>query len=343
MTRYLLVGNPTAQSGKAQARIDRTLEAILARGIEANFLATKPGGATVEAVATAVSSIEYDVCIYLGGDGTFHEVGRGLLAGKTGTPMGMMPSGTANDQGRSFGIDSSVGALERNLDIIAAGHITHLDAGHVDRLDDSGKIVASTTFFDSAGWGMQPDILEARNRDREAIGEIPLLREIYRDKAVYVGAALDQLLQSYVEPVKFTAEVVIDGTPHEFTGLTDLIINATAIYAGSWVLDRDGLPDDGEMELVPMHGRREWVSKAIRDHAEVPVWQEDLDLFGVSHSDSHPGSEFHLTLSRPEGDERIRSQVDGEEWSAGNVFHVRVERGALPLITRADWQPPWLE
>ncbi len=342
MTRYLLVGNPTAQSGKARARIDRTLDAIIARGIRVDFLPTKPAGATVEAVSIAVANTAYDACIYLGGDGTFHEVGRGLLAAGTDTPMGMMPSGTANDQGRSFGIDSAADALERNLDIIGEGHVTRLDGGQLQRLDDDGEVIAQTVFFDSAGWGMQPDILAARNQDREAISGFPLLRDIYRDKAVYVGAALDQLLQSYVEPVKFSAEVTIDGVTHQLVGLTDLIINATAIYAGSWVLDRGGLPDDGRMELVPMHGRREWISKAIRDHAESPVWQEDLDLFGVSHSDSHPGARFDITLSRPEGEERVRSQVDGEEWVAGNVFRVDVLHGALPLITRSDWSPPWM-
>lgn len=343
MKRYLLVGNPTAQSGRAQRRIDRTLDAIAARGVRVDFLGTKPGGGTVDAVAIAVANTAYDVCIYLGGDGTFHEVGRGLLASGTDTPMGMMPSGTANDQGRSFGIDASPRALDANLDIIDDGHITHLDAGHLQRLGDDGQVTAETHFFDSAGWGMQPDILAARNQDRRAIDEIPLLRELYRDKAVYVGATLDKLLKSYVEPVTFSADVVIDGIEHHFSALTDLIINATAIYAGSWVLDRGGAPDDGVFELVPMHGRREWISKAIRDHAGVPVWQEDLDLFGVSHSPTHPGRMFEVTLSRPQGDERIRSQVDGEEWEPGNVFRVEVLPGVLPLITRRDWVAPWMD
>jgi hypothetical protein len=98
----------------------------------------------------------------------------------------------------------------------------------------------------------------------------------------------------------FGAELSIDGEEHTFHGLTDLILNATPNYAGSWVLDRLGEPDDGLMEMIPIRGHAEWVAKGIRDHSATPIWKEHLDLVGIN-----------MSKSRPEDDERTRTQVDG--------------------------------
>lgn len=335
--RVLLVGNPTAQSGKAVERIERTLAAMRARGWQAEGMATEPEGRTVPKVAAAAAG--YDCVVYLGGDGTFAEVAKGLLASGADVPMGMMPSGTANDQGKSFGIRSSPEALEENLDVIGDQYVIGLDVGLVERLVD-GRPTDQDLFFDSAGWGFAPDVLQARNRDREIVKQVPLLREIYRDQAVYAGAALQRYLASWVEPTKFTARVIADGVHKHFDGCTDVIVKNTAIYAGSWVLDPRSAPDDGLMELVPMTGRRDMASKAIRDLAAVPVWQHHLDLLGVTHAEGLSCSELELRFERP-GARDIAGQLDGEEWLSGDWFRVTVQKNRLPLVVRRDWRPPW--
>ena len=63
----------------------------------------------------------------------------------------------------------------------------------------------------------------------------------------------------------FTAEIVADGQRHELTGLTDLIVKGTRVYAGAWVFDRTSAHDDGMFEVVPFRGKRDWASKAIVD------------------------------------------------------------------------------
>ena len=41
-----------------------------------------------------------------------------------------LPTGTANDEGKSFGLDGGAPeALERNIDVIRAAHETRLDVG----------------------------------------------------------------------------------------------------------------------------------------------------------------------------------------------------------------------
>ena len=132
--RYLLVGNPTARSGKALDRIDRALASLRRRGVPARFTPTRPAGGTVEVVYREIDAGEVDIVISLGGDGTFAEVAKGVLAAGRRIPMAFIPSGTANDQGRSFGVSASPDAIERNLDIILANHQTPLDVGRITAL-----------------------------------------------------------------------------------------------------------------------------------------------------------------------------------------------------------------
>src|SRR5512140_85306 len=116
----LLVGNPTAQSGKNAERIDRAREWLEGHGAACDFVATLPEGKTVGLVKDAVDAGKHGTVVYMGGDGTFHDVA-----------MGMLPTGTANDQGRSFGLEAGEAALERNLEVILAGNETRLDAGRL--------------------------------------------------------------------------------------------------------------------------------------------------------------------------------------------------------------------
>lgn len=338
--QILLVGNPTAQSGKAEVRIDAALAAMRARGWRTELLETLPEGRTVAAVAQAVDASSAEVVVYLGGDGTFAEVAKGLLSAKRIVPMGMLPSGTANNQGRSFGVSNKAGELEANLDVIAAAHLTQLDVGQVDKLDEQGQSLATDLFFDSVGWGFHADVLEQRNKDRDVVDRIPLLRDLYRDQAVYAGAALNRYMQSWVEPTVFGVMVETRGAIHRYTKLTDLIINGTPVYAGDWVLDRNAEPDDGRMELVPVKGRRELLTKAVLDFRRSPLWREHIDAIGAFHSDGYSADDFEIHLTRP-GKYDIPCQIDGEEWASGDRYRVRVLANCLPLLTPPEFVPPW--
>jgi diacylglycerol kinase family enzyme len=342
-TRTLLVGNPTAQSGKAQVRIDKALRAMARRGMDPELLPTEPAGATVQAVARRLDRDDMPAVlqvVYLGGDGTFREVASGILTAKVPRPLGMLPSGTANNQGKSFGIRAAASALEENLDTIQAGFIKHLDVGRIERLGADDSVLEWTWFFDSAGFGMQSEVLVQRNRDRGIVGTIPLLREFYRDQAVYAGAMLSRLIAGYLEPTRFAAEVTTDGTTWHFEDLTDLIVSGTPVYAGEWVLDRESLPDDGLFELVPMQGRRDMASKALLDLKALPIWREHVEALGLRHTKGYSGSHFDIHLLRPER-ALVAAQLDGEEWGVGDRYRIDVLPRLLPIIVPAGWVPTW--
>src|SRR5262249_37780005 len=112
-------------------RIDRALALMKDAGIAADLLPTLPGGKTTVAVRDALDEGVYRAVVAMGGDGTFREVAAGLYTSRRreDVALGMLPTGTANDQGKSFGLDAQEGALACNVEVIRAGHETRLDVG----------------------------------------------------------------------------------------------------------------------------------------------------------------------------------------------------------------------
>lgn len=334
MATHLLVGNPTAQSGRNAERIAQARQLLAAKGVTTDLVPTRSGGETVGAVREALDAGSHRVVIAMGGDGTFREVGAGLLASarRREVAMGMIPTGTANDQGRSFGLEAGEGSLARNVEVIADGYETTLDAGHLTAREADGRAMEHAVFFDSAGWGISARVLARRNRDREVVAALGPLKEIYRDQLVYAGAALRTFLEAYVIPDKFGCSLRADGVEHELEGLTDLVVKATRIYGGMWVFDRTSRHDDGAFEVVPFRGRRDWTSKALVDLDGNPITEEVLNAVGIEHSHPIRASRIELRLTVPAGHADLCAQIDGEEFLSTPVVDIVVERSALRLI-----------
>jgi diacylglycerol kinase family enzyme len=331
MATHLLVGNPTAQSGKNQERIDRALALMKAAGMSADLLPTLPGGKTVGAVRDALDGGSYAVVIAMGGDGTFREVGAGLYTStrRDDVALAMLPTGTANDQGKSFGLESLAESLERNVDVIRGAHETRLDVG-VYRSGGAGA--APDYFFDSAGWGLSARVLAQRNKDRAVVETLGPLKEIYRDHAVYAGAFVKTFLESYVIDDKLRVVATLDGVVTTLEGLTDLIVKNTRVYAGAWVFDESSRHDDGVFELVPFVGKRDWASKALIDLQAVPLDQEMLEGIGLEHSKTMRASSMELEIEGPPRGAPLAAQLDGEEWPAHPKIRIDVAARALRLI-----------
>jgi diacylglycerol kinase family enzyme len=329
----LLVGNPTAQSGKNKERIDAAAAFFQERGERVELFSTLPAGATVDALTARLDASAHEVVVAMGGDGTFREVGAGILASKRREQiaLGMLPTGTANDQGRSFGLDASPAALARNVAVVAARKETRIDAGHLTTFDAKGAVLSRGVFFDSAGFGLGARVLAVRNEDRKLVEQLGPIKELYRDQLVYAGALLRTFMESYVVNDKFDARGTVDGNEVAFTGLIDLIFKNTRVYGGAWVFDAESQPDDGLFEVIPFVGKRDWTSKAIVDLAGNPVDEKLLNTVGIEHSKHVRGAHVVLQFDEPP-DVPLHAQIDGEEHPAGARVELRVERRALRLI-----------
>ncbi len=331
MTTHLLVANPTAQSGKNRERIERALSWLHDHGVAAMLLPTLPEGLTIARVTETLDSTpSVRVVIAMGGDGTFREVAAGLYQSQAQkrVALAMLPTGTANDQGKSFGLDASPSALERNLQVILDGKETELDVG-VYRRRSSTSV---DFFFDSAGWGLSARVLAERNRSRKVVETLGPLKEIYRDHAVYAGAFLKTFLESYVIDDRLTVELVLDGRPMTLSGITDLVVKNTRVYAGAWVFDRTSLHNDGMFELIPFKGKLDWTSKAIVDLEGNPVTEEALNEIGIEHSKPLRAAKMELTFHSATDGAPLAAQLDGEEWPAEHHVTIEVVPRGVRLI-----------
>jgi diacylglycerol kinase family enzyme len=159
----VLVANPTAQSGKAADWIRHARARLDEAAISHRFVATEPEGATIERVREAIDDGGARVVVYMGGDGTFAEVAKGILASKhaRGVSMGMLPTGTANDQGKSFGLDAGPWALDRNVSVIAEGYTVGCDVARLV-IERGLKEIHRDLFFDSFSIGLGAAALATR-------------------------------------------------------------------------------------------------------------------------------------------------------------------------------------
>jgi diacylglycerol kinase family enzyme len=325
----ILVANATARTGRAERAIHHALENLRTSGLEPEFFGTLPEGRTVAALADRIEREDVARVVYLGGDGTFAESAKGIILARERSgidvPLGMLPMGTANDQGRSFGISAGIRALETNIQTIVVGCEQWLDVGRIEVIDEHGEVGRSDLWFDNCGFGLSARILAQRNRDRERVQKLPLVNMLYRDKLVYAGAAFSELFRSMVggpQGSLFSCEVVVDGEVVEWVGLTDLCINGTILYGGEWIFVDDAKADDGKFEVVPFRSHADWVAAAIGSHKRNPVTGDDLEVVGLRGRDFRRGSHIDVRLFRPSGSAEITAQIDGEEFVSADHYRI---------------------
>ena len=323
---WLLVANPAAQSGSAAARVGAAAASLEACGIPVKVLSTLPDGGTVEAVAAALRAGSFGGVVAMGGDGTFHEVANGLLRSGRALPLGLIPAGTGNNQARSLGLP--LGDLDAAAACIARGRAAPMDGARLTTWDGQNA-EREVWSFDSLGFGFSARVLQFRFEDKAAVEGTTLLGDVYQGELVYAGATVRALVASYFEDHRFDARVTTEHGSFVYENLHDLIINNTRIYARAWVIDPTSRHDDGQMELLPIHGMDEWAAHAIVNLDGNPLreWMDaDADTPIVR------AARFEVELVGRPGEPEIPAQVDGEPWPTVRRVRVTVHRAVLSVI-----------
>ena len=329
----VLVANPTAQSGKGAAAIERARRLLDRAGIGHDFLPTEPEGGTVAVVRRAIDESGARLVIAMGGDGTFAEAAKGILASTHASEvsLGLLPTGTANDQAKSFGLATGESGMATNIEIIRGGATFAMDVGRVERLDEADRVTHRDLFFDSFSLGLGAAVLAERNRDRRRVADVPFIRALYRDNLVYAGALVKKLSRS----LAFHLEAVVDGQLSTYEDVLDVIVKNTPVYGGKWVLANAATADDGLLEMVPIVGLGDFTFKAVSGLRGSPIGEYELAQLGIQPTRPVPGREFTLTAFQPGVLEPPAAQVDGEELPAGERFRIVT----LPRLLRVVVPP----
>jgi len=133
---------------------------------------------------------------------------------------------------------------------------------------------------------------------------------------------------------------VMDDVRHEYTGVTDVLVQGTILYAGDWIFDTGSKPDDGKFEVVVLRGHADWAAAAIGGYKLNPVTGDDLEVLGVPRRQVPRAQRIELRVIRAEGPEAVRAQIDGEEFISTDRYRIENLFNHLRIIVPED--PHWM-
>ena len=213
--RALVAINRGSRHGRRS--LDRALAILAGAGIETVVAAVPKSRHIPELVARHVGAV--DAVVLVGGDGTVHNAVALLL--EHDLPLGILPTGSANDLARNLGIPPSP---ERAAAIVAAGRTRRIDVGYVN----------GEPFLNVAHIGI--------GAARGAAAPRPLKRAFGR--FAYMPAALFAVLGAR----PFRAAIVVDGREITIQAVQITVGNGGR-FGGIGTVSETARIDDGLLHL----------------------------------------------------------------------------------------------
>lgn len=221
-----LIFNPAAGKGRASAALG-PIESFLAQhGIEHELLTTKGVGHATELAAAAPRG---STLVAIGGDGTVHEVAKGLFNGgpRWGPPdktLAVVPLGSGDDFAFSLGIER--GNLQAALVRLVEPRTKLVDVGFVD----------GEPFVNSIGVGF----------DAEAAHRVRNSPKLFKGLAAYLYGVLSAL--GDLRPVNVV--VTVDGE-RRYGGASLLVAMQNGPRAGgSFLFSPEASNTDGLLDVL---------------------------------------------------------------------------------------------
>jgi diacylglycerol kinase (ATP) len=223
--RIALLTNPAAGHGKAVRAARRARDRFAHHGVAVTELV---GTDAAESAALAQQAVTdgTDALVVVGGDGLIH-LALAAVAG-TGTPLGVVPAGTGNDQARAHGWPRR--SPEEAVDVVVDGTATPIDLGEVTTADGTTRLFGSVLAagFDSL-------VSDRTNRMRWPHG-----------RARYNVAMLAEFVDLRPLPFRIT---LADGTVFD-RDLLLVAVGNTPSYGGGMRITPDADPTDGLFDVT---------------------------------------------------------------------------------------------
>ena len=126
--RLLLYYNPFSGSGIFKENLDHIIERCQKAGYAVSPIRASQDF-TIDDILSAINPSEFERFIVAGGDGTMNRFINAMVKYDIDLPIGIMPSGTANDFAFYFEVDSDIDAA---LDVALGDKTTKADVGVIN-------------------------------------------------------------------------------------------------------------------------------------------------------------------------------------------------------------------
>lgn len=231
----LVVVNPASGGGRTARRWPAYEAALRRAGIPLTVHMTGGLGDAISATREAIAGEGIRRVVAVGGDGTFNEVVNGCFAASSGAPadlctVGLVPSGTGVDFGRSLGLPRTPQGVAA---LLSSGATRVIDAGRVTLADGTVR-----HFANEASCGIGAAVVARVERH-------PRRGEWRGRMGTFLIAALGALLRYRNREM----EITLDGEVIRERAQQVVVANGRSYGAGMLIAPR-AVPDDGRFDVV---------------------------------------------------------------------------------------------
>ncbi len=301
-----LIYNPAAGPWPVARFIGSAARALRERGWEVT-LRPSQGRDDLTAQARQAAAAGVDVCFVAGGDGSVNAAVEGLVGSQTA--LGVLPAGTSNVLARDLGLPPFTWAQQWRL------------------AENAALLAESPALAADVGWcGERPFLMWAGiGLDALAVHSLePRPRyQKYFTTPVYAWAVVSALNHWQGQVLR----VETDERQVEGRFLLAVACNIRRYMGGLTLLSPDGYLDDGEMDLWLFGGRD---LRMALNHA---FW-----LLSNRHEHSPDVMHLRFRRARLQAETTVPTQVDGEPGALVRECNLRVQPGALRLLTPPQGQ-----